>query len=100
MLLDKVVVKRITNYFGYFELPMPVVVALPLPVGAEEQKDRGNRNIPRTVFLALSSAIGGDGKGVQDRFKLDFFALIQDFDLRLGCLELKREEQSSATNWG
>ncbi|KAI5653320.1 hypothetical protein M9H77_30507 [Catharanthus roseus] len=102
MLLDKVVTKeerrKYTKMsdkicFGYFELPMLVIVfkvALLLPVGTEEPKDQRNRDLPRTVGLALPSAVGGTRKGVQ--------ALIQDFDLRLGCLELEKEEESRATN--
>ncbi|KAI5650397.1 hypothetical protein M9H77_36402 [Catharanthus roseus] len=109
MLLDGVVIKEVRSKlykmvnervktttrkfcFGYFELPMLVIVTLPLLVGAEEPKDQGNRDLSRTVRLALTLVVEGACKGVQ--------ALIQDFDLQLGCLELKREEQSWATNWG
>ncbi|KAI5668385.1 hypothetical protein M9H77_18238 [Catharanthus roseus] len=51
---------------------------LPSIVGAEDGWERATRDLPWTVGLTLPSVV----------------------DYSQGCLELKKEEQSRATNWG
>ncbi|KAI5652811.1 hypothetical protein M9H77_29998 [Catharanthus roseus] len=82
---------------------------LPSPVGAEDGQEVVTRDLLWTVGLTLPSTVRFSF--VQDLLSWiqELKALIQDFILRLGdsrddlrrrCLELKKEEQSRATDWG
>ncbi|KAI5658122.1 hypothetical protein M9H77_26915 [Catharanthus roseus] len=56
----------------------PPEADLPSPIGAKDQRHWRDRDLSQTVGLTLPSAV----------------------DYSHGCLELKKEEQSRATNWG
>ncbi|KAI5681027.1 hypothetical protein M9H77_02254 [Catharanthus roseus] len=80
---------------------------IPSMAGAEDGRTSVTRDLPQTVGLTLLSAIGSAGKGSSNAFQTRCLPIafvcnliVAGLDYSQGCLELKKEEQSRATNWG